>query len=44
MFDMPGDGMRYTRDAKGVNTVLVNGAVAYRDGKYTGAAAGEFCV
>src|SRR5215469_7524911 len=27
-FDMPGDGMRYVRDAAGIDTVLVNGRVA----------------
>jgi len=40
VFDMPGDGMRYTRDAVGVDTVLVNGQVAYADGAYTDAKAG----
>ena len=37
---MPGDGMRYTRDAVGVDTVLVNGQVAYANGAYTDAKAG----
>jgi hypothetical protein len=44
VFDMPGDGMRYTRDAVGVDTVLVNGQVAYADGAYTEARAGIACV
>jgi N-acyl-D-aspartate/D-glutamate deacylase len=43
-FDMPGDGMRYVRSAKGVDTVLVNGAVAYAKGRYTEAKAGVVCV
>ena len=44
VFDMPGHGMRYSRDAKGVDTVLVNGEVAYEHGRYTDAKAGAFCV
>jgi N-acyl-D-aspartate/D-glutamate deacylase len=43
-FDMPGDGMRYVRDATGVDTVLVNGQVAWRRGAYTDAHAGVVCV
>ena len=43
VFDMPGDGMRYTRAAIGVETVIVNGRVAYADGKYTDAKAGVIC-
>jgi N-acyl-D-aspartate/D-glutamate deacylase len=43
-FDMPGDGMRYVRAAKGVDTVLVNGQVAYADGAYTDARSGVVCV
>jgi N-acyl-D-amino-acid deacylase len=43
-FDMPGDGMRYVRAAKGVETVLVNGVVAYADGAYTEAKSGVVCV
>jgi len=27
--DVPGDGFRYVRDAHGVNTVVIGGAVAY---------------
>lgn len=44
VFDMPGDGMRYTRAARGVDTVLVNGAVAYSGGAYTDAKSGVVCV
>ncbi len=44
VFDMPGDGMRYVRDAIGVAAVLVNGAVAYEAGAYTEAKSGVFCV
>jgi N-acyl-D-aspartate/D-glutamate deacylase len=43
-FDMPGEGMRYVRGAQGVETVLVNGQVAYADGAYTGARSGVVCV
>ena len=43
-FDMPGDGMRYVRAARGVETVLVNGQVAYADGAYTEARSGVVCV
>ena len=43
-FDMPGDGMRYTRSARGIDTVLVNGEVAYAKGAYTDARAGVVCV
>jgi len=43
-FDMPGDGMRYVRAARGVDTVLVNGQVAYAAGAYTNAKAGVVCV
>jgi N-acyl-D-aspartate/D-glutamate deacylase len=44
IFDMPGDGMRYVRDAHGVDAVLVNGQVAYENGAYTDAKAGVICV
>jgi N-acyl-D-amino-acid deacylase len=44
VFDMPGDGMRYVRAASGIETVLVNGEVAYADGAYTDARAGAVCV
>ncbi len=43
-FDMPGDGMRYVRGARGIDTVLVNGQVAYADGAYTEARSGVVCV
>lgn len=43
VFDMPGEGMRYVRDALGVEAVLVNGQVAYADGAYTDARAGVIC-
>jgi len=43
-FDMPGDGMRYVRDAAGIDTVLVNGHVAWRKGAYSDARAGVVCV
>ena len=42
-FDMPGDGMRYVRDAVGVEAVVVNGEVAWADGVYTEARAGVVC-
>ncbi len=40
VYDMPGEGMRYIRDAIGVDAVLVNGAVAYANGAYTDARSG----
>lgn len=43
VFDMPGGGMRYARGAKGIDTVVVNGAVAYACGAYTDAKAGTIC-
>jgi N-acyl-D-aspartate/D-glutamate deacylase len=42
-FDMPGEGMRYTRDSVGIDAVLVNGEVAWRDGKYTDSKTGAVC-
>ena len=42
-FDMPGDGMRYVRDATGVEAVVVNGAVAWEAGRYTDAKSGVVC-
>lgn len=39
-YDMPGTGMRYVRDSIGIDTVLVNGAVAYANGAYTEARSG----
>jgi len=44
VFDMPGDGMRYTRGSVGIDTVVVNGAVAYANGKYQDARTGKVCV
>jgi N-acyl-D-amino-acid deacylase len=41
---MPGDGMRYTRDATGIDTVLVNGEIAYANGAYADAKSGVVCV
>lgn len=41
IFDMPGDGMRYVRGASGIDTVLVNGEVAFADGAYTEARSGR---
>lgn len=43
VFDMPGHGMRYVRDAVGIDAVIVNGEVAYRNGQYTSAHAGRIC-
>lgn len=43
VFDMPGDGMRYVRDATGVDAVLVNGELAYACGRYADARSGVFC-
>ena len=42
-FDMPGDGMRYVRAATGIDTVLVNGQIAYANGGYTAARSGIVC-
>ena len=42
-FDMPGDGMRYVRNATGVDTVVVNGEVAWESGRYTDAKSGVVC-
>jgi len=42
-FDMPGGGMRYTRDAIGIDTVVVNGQIAWTQGAYTDAVSGEIC-
>jgi len=39
--DVPGDGHRYVRDAIGVDTVVIGGAVAYQDGEYTDSARGS---
>ena len=42
-FDMPGDGMRYVRDAIGIDVVLVNGQIAWTKAGYTDARAGQIC-
>ena len=43
VFDMPGHGMRYVRDAIGIDTVIVNGEVAWGGGDYTDARSGVVC-
>jgi len=43
VFDMPGEGMRYTRDSVGVEAVLVNGELAWTPAGYTQAKAGRIC-
>ena len=43
VFDMPGEGMRYTRDSVGVEAVLVNGELAWTPAGYTAAKAGRIC-
>jgi N-acyl-D-amino-acid deacylase len=43
VFDMPGDGMRYVRGSVGVDTVVVNGEIAWAKGAYTDAKAGAIC-
>ena len=43
VFDMPGEGMRYTRDSVGVEAVLVNGELAWTPAGYTDARAGRIC-
>jgi N-acyl-D-aspartate/D-glutamate deacylase len=40
--DVPGEGYRYVRDAKGVSQVLISGAVAYNEhGGYSEARTGK---
>jgi N-acyl-D-aspartate/D-glutamate deacylase len=39
--DVPGDANRYVRHARGIDKVLVNGAVVWEDGGYTDARAGQ---
>ena len=39
--DIPGSGMRYVRDAVGVQTVIVNGQIAYDGGEYKDARSGQ---
>lgn len=41
VFDMPGDGMRYTRGSIGVDTVVVNGQVAWQGGVYSDSRSGQ---
>lgn len=38
--DVPGNANRYVRHATGIDKVVVNGAVVWEDGKYTGARTG----
>jgi len=40
---MPGEGMRYVRDSVGIETVVVNGQIAWQAGRYTDARAGAIC-
>lgn len=39
--DVPGNANRYVRHAKGIDRVVVNGAVVWEDGGYTDARAGQ---
>lgn len=39
--DVPGNANRYVRHAKGIDRVVVNGAVVWEDGSYTDARAGQ---
>ena len=39
--DVPGGANRYVRHATGIETVVVNGAIVWRDGTYTAERAGE---
>ncbi len=39
--DVPGDGSRYVRDGKGIDTVIIGGEIAYRGGEYTESAIGS---
>lgn len=39
--DVPGGANRYVRHATGIDTVVVNGAVVWKDGAYTAERAGE---
>ncbi|MET0274065.1 MAG: amidohydrolase family protein, partial [Phenylobacterium sp.] len=43
VFDMPGEGLRYIRDSVGIDTVVVNGEVAWRHGAYSGSQSGAIC-
>ncbi len=42
-FDMPGGGMRYVRDAVGIDTVVVNGQIGWTAGDYTRSRSGAIC-
>ena len=42
--DMPGGGLRYVRDSIGIDTVVVNGTVAYENGTYKESKSGVVCV
>ena len=33
--DFPGEARRYVRKSEGYDVVIVNGAIAYQDGRYT---------
>ena len=39
--DVPGDGFRYVRDAKGIDAIVIGGEVAYQNGEYTDSHRGE---
>ena len=39
--DVPGGGNRYVRHAQGIEAVVVNGAIVWQHGRYTGARPGE---
>ena len=39
--DVPGNGSRYVRDSIGIDTVIIGGEIAYRDGEYTASAIGS---
>jgi len=40
--DVPGDGFRYVRDARGISAVVIGGEVAYQDGEYRNSHKGAF--
>jgi len=44
VFDVPGNGMRYVRSSEGVDTVIVNGAIAYDQSGYHEAHTGQIVV
>jgi N-acyl-D-amino-acid deacylase len=43
VFDMPGGGMRYVRGSRGVDCVVVNGEIGYRNGRYLEGGRGTVC-